>query len=336
MERNAAAGFTVAPVSGIDAPTGGERGIGPTGAAGPAGVLARVRLAVSDIKLAHSVFAMPFALLGAVMAAEAVPGGLGAGPLAAAIGLVVLCMVLARTWAMLVNRLADRSFDAENPRTARRVFASGRLGAGQGWLIALACAGLFVGAAGLFWPVLGNPWPLTLAVPVLGWIALYSYTKRFTALCHVFLGGALAASPLAAAIALHPQALGEQAALWLLAGMVVCWVAGFDIIYALQDLEFDRERGLKSVPARLGAIGGIRVSRLLHGAAFGLLAGAWAADPRFGWIMLLGVLLVGGLLILEHAILAKRGKAGLDMAFFTVNGVVSVVLGLCGIADVLI
>lgn len=316
-------------MSGIDVQAGG-------GGVGPAGPLARVRLAVSDIKLAHSVFAMPFALLGAVMAAEAVPGGIGGWKLATAIGLVVVCMVLARTWAMLVNRLADREFDAANPRTARRVFASGRLGASQGWAIALACGVLFVGVAGLFWPVLGNPWPLLLAVPVLAWIALYSYTKRFTAFCHVFLGGALAASPLAAAIALNPAALADQPALWLLAGMVVCWVAGFDIIYALQDVEFDQERGLKSVPARLGPIGGIRVSRVLHGAAFGLLAAAWASDDRFGWIMLSGVLLVGGLLILEHAILAKRGKAGLDMAFFTVNGVVSVVLGLCGIVDVLI
>jgi 4-hydroxybenzoate polyprenyltransferase len=237
---------------------------------------------------------------------------------------------------MLVNRLADIRIDAANPRTQRRVLASGRLSVRDGRIIALGCAALFIAAAGAFWPLFANPWPLWLSVPVLAWIAFYSFTKRFTALCHVFLGGALAASPLAAAIAVNPPALASTPALWFLAGMVVLWVAGFDVIYALQDVEFDRSRGLHSIPAALGPTGAIWISRLLHAGAFAMLvcaASPLGREPRFGMVFFAAVGLVGLLLITEHAILAKRGKAGLDMAFFTVNGVVSCVLGLAGVLD---
>jgi 4-hydroxybenzoate polyprenyltransferase len=292
----------------------------------------RVRLAASDIKLAHSVFALPFAVLGVFLAR---PAGLAWSRLAVLLGLVVVCMVLARTWAMLVNRLADRDIDAANPRTRRRVFAAGRLSARDGWAIALACAAGFVGVTGVFWLGFANPWPVLLSVPVLAWIALYSYTKRFTLLCHVFLGGALAVSPLAAAIAVEPRAVLGVPALWLLAGMVVCWVAGFDVIYALQDTEFDTQRGLHSIPSRLGPERAIWISRGLHAGAFALLALAAWVDTRLHGVFLGGVGLVGVLLIAEHWVLAKRGKAGLEMAFFTINGVVSCVLGLAGVADVL-
>ncbi len=291
---------------------------------------ARLSLAAADIKLAHSVFALPFAVLAAFMAR---PEGSPWSRFAAQLALVVACMVLARTWAMLVNRLADRDIDAANPRTQRRVIASGRLSSRDGLLIALAAAAGFIACAALFWLFFTNHWPLALGVPVLAWIAFYSFTKRFTALCHVFLGGALAASPLAAAVAIDPAFVAASPALWLLAGMVLLWVAGFDVIYALQDVEFDRATGLHSVPARLGPVGAIRVSRILHAGAFALLCLSARAETRFGPVFAAAVIAVGGLLVVEHVVLARRGKAGLDMAFFTINGVVSCVLGAAGVLD---
>jgi 4-hydroxybenzoate polyprenyltransferase len=293
----------------------------------------RIRSVVGDIKLAHSVFALPFAVLAVFLVVEADEGALR---LAGKLGIVVVCMVAARTWAMLVNRIADREMDGRNPRTRGRAIPAGRLSTRDAVVAVVISGGLFWGAAALFWVFFGNPWPTWLAVPVLGWIALYSYTKRFTVLCHVFLGGALAASPVAAAIAVNPEALGSTPALWFLAGMVLVWVAGFDVIYALQDLAFDREVGLKSIPARLGARGAIWVSRGLHVVALAALVGAWRVDERLGVVFGVGVGLTAGLLLLEHLVLARRGEAGISMAFFTLNGVVSCVLGTLGVIDLLI
>lgn len=308
----------------------------------------QLRLVAGDIKLAHSVFALPFAVLGAFLARQRDAGwGVFAGQMA----IIIVCMVAARTWAMLFNRLADRRLDALNPRTSRRVFASGRLSPRAGAAWAGASAALFLAATACFLIFFGNPWPLALGLPVLAWIALYSLTKRFTWLCHVFLGGALAASPLAAAIAVRPDALWLNAAgLWpmlaadpspafavpWLALMVVLWVAGFDIIYALQDVDVDRELGLFSVPSRLGVPAALWLSRAMHAACFVALLMAWRSDPRLGVLFGVAAALVAGLLLTEHVILAKRGKAGLDMAFFTVNGIVSCLVGAAGIADLLV
>lgn len=289
--------------------------------------------ALGDIKLAHTVFAMPFAVLAAALAFEPDPP---IRRVAVVLALVVVCMVFARTWAMLVNRLADARFDADNPRTAGRAVASGRLGARQGWVIALGAAGLFCAAASLFWPLTGNPWPAMLCVPVLGFVALYSYTKRFTALCHVFLGAALAISPLAAGLAVRPEALADTPTLWWLAGFVVLWVAGFDVIYALQDLDFDTGRGLKSIPSALGWRGAIWVSRLMHAAAFGALVLSARPDPRLGLIYTIGVIGVGCLLVIEHATLARRGRAGIPMVFFTYNGLASLAVGSAGLLDLVL
>lgn len=292
-----------------------------------------LRAVAGDIKIAHSVFALPFAVLAVFLVVEE---GEGVGRLAGKLGLVIGCMVFARTWAMLVNRIADRRIDAQNPRTKGRAIPAGRLSMRDA-VVAAGLSGLvFWGGAGLFWVFFGNPWPTYLAVPVLGWIACYSYTKRFTALCHVFLGGALAASPIAAAIAVNPESLGSVPSLWFLAGMVLFWVAGFDVIYALQDLDHDREAGLRSIPAALGATGAIWVSRLLHLVAFGALAAAWQSDGRLGVVFGAGVVLTGLLLVIEHLVLARRGKAGIDMAFFTLNGIVSCILGTLGVVDLVI
>ena len=294
-----------------------------------AGWPAALRHAAADIKLAHSVFAMPFAVLGAFLARDA---GAGWGRFGGQLALVVACMVLARSWAMLFNRIADRRYDALNERTRRRAIPSGRLGRSQAWGVALGCAGLFVAATSGFLVFFGNPWPLILSAPVLAWVAFYSLTKRFTALCHVFLGGALAASPLAAAIAVDPAALAHTP-LWLLAGMVLAWVAGFDVIYALQDVDFDRASGLRSIPARLGWRGALWVSRGLHLAAWGFLAAAVGAEPRFGALSWAAAGVVWFLLVTEHLVLVRRGRAGLDVAFFTLNGLVSCVLGAAGSLD---
>lgn len=304
----------------------------------------QLELVARDIKLSHSIFALPFALLAACMAwpVDRHTGMTAVWMFAA----VIVCMVTARTWAMLVNRLADRELDAANARTAKRVFAAGSMSARDGWMWALGSAACFIVTTAAFGLGAGNWWPLILSGPVLAWIAFYSYTKRFTWLCHLVLGSSLAAAPLAAAIAVDPGTLGLPAlgvgatgsvlpTLPWIAGFVLCWVAGFDVIYALQDVAFDRSRGLSSMPATLGVGPALWISRGLHVAGAACLWMAWSRDPRFGAVFAAGVGLVCVLLALEHIVLARRGQAGLDMAFFTINGVVSVVAGVLGCADAL-
>ena len=299
-------------------------------------IAAKIAIAFADIKIAHSVFALPFAILAAFLAGPGRDASAdretGWWAFAVKIGLIVLCMVFARTWAMLVNRVADRKLDAANPRTAKRAFAAEKLSPLDGLLMLAGSAGLFIGTCALFTVFYDNLWPLYGAIPVLAWIAFYSFTKRFTLLCHFFLGGALAVSPLAAAVAIDPSSL-SMPSIWLLAAMVLCWVAGFDVIYALQDHEHDSDAGLHSIPAKLGPKRAINLSRVLHLICFGALLGAWAINPNLGSIFGVGVGATAALLIAEHLVLAKRGEAGLNMAFFTLNGVISVALGISGIAD---
>jgi len=294
---------------------------------------ARLALAVRDIKLAHSVFALPFAVLGAFLATTT---PLAWGRLAGQVTLVVGCMVLARSWAMLFNRIVDREFDRHNPRTLRRAVASGALRARDAALIAGACAAGFVALCALFGVFFANWWPLILSVPTLAWIAFYSLTKRFTIFAHLFLGGALGASPLAAAIAVDPSSLATTPSLWLLASMVLLWVAGFDVLYALQDLDFDVRTGLRSIPARLGARRAIWISRAMHVASFAALFVAMLVDARLGTVFAGAVGLVGALLVAEHWWLARHGVLGLPVAFGVINGVVSCVAGLAGVLDVLL
>lgn len=307
-------------------------------------ILTTLRLALSDIKLAHSVFAMPFAVLASAMA---LPVDSTPRRITVLLALIVLCMFLARTWAMLVNRIADARLDADNPRTAHRAIASGRLAVRGAQGVALACAALFVVATLGFLAALDNPWPGLLSLPVLAWIAFYSFTKRFTALAHFFLGGALASSPIAAAIAINPPLLGLPmpisapwseptqsglAVLWL-AGFVLFWVAGFDIAYALQDQAFDRARGLHSIPAQLGMSNSLWTSRAVHLAALACLAMAVRTEPRFGGIAAIAFGLVAIVLIGEHVVLHRRGLAGLPLAFFTLNGLISIGIGVLGLID---
>lgn len=329
----------------------------PTTTAAPAPtLLKKLAIAAADIKLAHSVFALPFALLAAFLCAprtqpvfiapptpEQLRLALASAPIRwpelwGSLALVVVCMVAARTFAMLFNRLADRRLDATNPRTARRAFASGALAPRDGVAMLAASAAAFFAACSGFGFAFGNWWPLLLSPLVLAWLAFYSLTKRFTRLCHAVLGIALALSPLAAAVAvdsLHAPISGPHAlTLWSLAAMVACWVAGFDVIYALADIEHDRREGLRSIPSALGWRGAALVSAALHVVAAAALLLAWRSSVELRTAFALGVALTLALLVVEHAVLHRRKERGLSLAFFTCNGLISLALGLLGIVDI--
>lgn len=303
--------------------------------------LGALREIASDIKIAHSVFALPFALLGAFMAAAPAGSAVDWRRFAGQVMLVIAAMVCARTVAMLANRYLDREIDARNPRTMGRAIPAGRLTTRSVLLAMLTFAAAFMGVCAGFGAWYGNWWPLTLGLPVLAWISAYGWFKRFTSLCHLYLGSSLAISPVAAAIAVDPAAVGfvaggaVQPALFLLAGMVLCWVAGFDIIYALQDVTIDRAQGLHSIPSRWGVARGLWVSRGLHVAAIGLLIGSNLTDERLSVLFTVGIGLTAILLLVEHATVARWGTTRLALAFFTLNGLVSCLLGGLATIDIL-
>jgi 4-hydroxybenzoate polyprenyltransferase len=297
--------------------------------------LAAARVIAADIKLAHSVFALPFALLASFMAAAAPDGQVAWTRLAGQLALVASAMVLARTAAMLANRLLDRHIDARNPRTAQRALPSGRLGPSTARAALLVSAILFLVVCAAFGVLFGNWWPAALGLPVLAWICAYALLKRFTALCHLYLGSSLALSPLAAALAIHPPALATQPALSLLSSMVLCWVAGFDIIYALQDLEVDRAQGLHSIPVLLGPGLALAASRLLHALAVLCLIGVAWSDPRLGALFSAAVVAVVALLGYEHATVRAWGEGRAAARVFMVNGIISCLVGALGAVDVL-
>jgi 4-hydroxybenzoate polyprenyltransferase len=314
------------------------------------GVLESVRALAADIKLAHSVFALPFAILGAFMAVPSDPikdvsllrfdadlrwQFLGQ------LGLVILAMVFARTVAMLANRVLDARLDAANPRTAGRALPSGRASLRSAVLAIIICSALFMGVCVLFGVLWDNWWPAILGLPVLAWISAYGFFKRFTWMCHVYLGSSLALSPIAAAIAINPNAIVPwhpvfQPTLWLLSGMVLLWVAGFDVVYALQDVDVDRDAGLHSMPSRLGVRRAMWISRVMHGLAVGCLMGVWLLSPQLKWLFAGGVVLTAGLLLYEHLTVHRWGTTKMALTFFTLNGVISCVLGGLGVADLLI
>ena len=287
---------------------------------------------LADIKIAHTVFAMPFALLGGVMAGTS-DGAIKWDIFAWQLLLIVGCMFFARNVAMLANRIFDRDIDADNPRTKKRVVASGEVSTKTASVFAFINAILFVVLTGFFL-IWNNSWPLNLSVPVLLLLVTYPYLKRFTWLCHVYLGAALALSPLAAAIAVEPETL-SHAPIWLLSGAVLCWVAGFDIIYALQDIEVDRRDNLKSMPASLGKKPAMLISQFLHCLCIAMLFGVASLETKLGWFFLVAVITTAMLLIYEHITVKKWGTTKIALTFFTLNGVVSLVLGISGILDLL-
>ncbi len=295
----------------------------------------------ADIKLAHSVFALPFALLAAFMAAAGDGEVVARLPGWDELALVVGCMMFARTYAMLANRYVDRKIDAANPRTADRALPAGRVTAGQVLgAMAVCVVGLEACAAG-FGVLRGNWWPLALSPIAVVGLGGYGLTKRYSAASHFALGAALGLSPIGAALAIEPAYLANSAAVWLLSGFVVLWVAGFDIIYALQDEQVDRAQGLHSIPAKLGRSGTLVTAKGAHLLALLLLVAVQNTTPAFtghrlladdslSWFTL-AVVAVALLLVIEHRA-ASRDR--FTLAFFTVNGVISCLVGAAGIADI--
>lgn len=283
------------------------------------------------IRFSHTLFALPFALLSALMAWKL--NALSDPPIAwrwRELAGIVVCMVCARSVAMSVNRLADRRFDAANPRTAMRHLPAGILSVGLVTVFAVVCAAGFFAGTLLFLP---NRWPLYMSAPVLAFVCGYSFAKRFTSLSHFWLGAALMLAPLAAWIALR----GEVA--WppvVLGAAVLLWVAGFDIIYACQDVDFDRQAGLKSVPVRLGVAGALRLAALCHLGMAALLFALPLVYPPLGTVYFAGISAVTALLVYEHWLVRPDDLSRVNLAFYHVNSAISVGLLAIGAADLLL
>jgi 4-hydroxybenzoate polyprenyltransferase len=278
------------------------------------------------IRFSHTVFALPFALLSAVMAWTVEPqiewrwlDLVG----------IVLCMVTARSVAMAFNRIVDRRIDAQNPRTAARHLPAGTLSVG--WVVGftIVCIVGFVASTALFLP---NRWPLYLSLPVLMFVCGYSYAKRFTAGAHFWLGAALMLAPVATWLALRGTI--EMPAV-LLGAAVLFWVAGFDMIYACQDHDFDASAGLHSMPTRLGVARTLRLAAVCHGVTVALLVALAWLIPSFGWVYGAGLAVVSALLAYEHWIIRPDDLTRVNVAFFNLNALISLGLLAVGTVDLL-
>jgi 4-hydroxybenzoate polyprenyltransferase len=273
------------------------------------------------VKLEHALFALPFAASAVVLVAR------DARLQPARLALVVLCVVAARTAAMAMNRIADRAFDARNPRTARRELVTGEVRLSGAWGLLAASAAAFVAGAALISPLCG-----ALALPVLAVLLGYSYGKRFTWAVHLWLGVAQALGPVGVAIALTGRAPAAAVVLGMAVG---AWVAGFDVLYALQDMDFDRGARLHSIPARFGVEGALRWSRGLHLLAAVLFTGAGLLGGR-GAAWLAGAVLMTVVLAAEHQYVAPGGqlrRERIGAAFFTFNAFASIAFAACALAD---
>lgn len=290
----------------------------------------RLRTYLELVRFSHTVFALPFAVTAALLAARrGIDPGLVSGPfgwLRPAAG-ILLCMVAARTAAMAFNRLVDRTIDAANPRTATRHLPRGAVGVAEVLGLVVVSAAVFVAATLLFLP---NWLPLVLALPVLAWLLGYSYAKRFTPLAHLWLGAALGFAPIAAWIALRGQTLLETPADILPAAIlglaVTLWVAGFDIIYACQDAAFDAAHGLRSIPARLGVPRALSLAKWLHAATLCVLAMLPGLVPELGPIYWVAWAAIAGLLVWEHALVKPDDLSRVNQAFFTANATIGLLL----------
>jgi len=276
----------------------------------------RIRTVLDMIKFEHSVFALPFALTGALLAARypAAPGVAPGWPSLRQILWVVVAMVGARSAAMTMNRIADLRYDRANPRTAQRALATGALSVGFAWGFALAAAVLLVIAA---WQL--NRLALQLSPVALAVLFLYSYTKRFTSWSHLVLGFCLGMSPAAAWIAISGRLDWRML---ILCAAVTLWVGGFDVLYACQDVEFDKSAGLYSIPKRFGIGRALGIARGMHVVMIALLA--WLAlSFHLPWPAWAGIAVVAGLLGYEHSLVAPNDLSRMNAAFFTVNGYIS-------------
>ena len=263
------------------------------------------------IKFEHTLFALPFAFLGAVLAANGLPTWWQ-------ILWITAAMFGARSAAMSFNRIIDRKFDAENPRTANRELPSGKLSISFAWAFFFASVVLFeIASYSLNW--------LTFALSPVALLSIlgYSYAKRYTAFAHLILGWALAISPSASWIAVRGTIDSEVPL--LLSLLVMMWTAGFDVLYACQDYEYDRKAGLRSIPARFGIKNSLKIARIFHFQAFVVLVLLYLVT-NLGWLALLGVLAVGALMIYQHTLVKAHDLSRMNAAFFTTNAFVSIIL----------
>ncbi|HET98302.1 MAG TPA: 4-hydroxybenzoate octaprenyltransferase [Desulfurivibrio alkaliphilus] len=270
----------------------------------------KLKILLEMIKFEHSVFALPFALMGAFLAQRGTPA-------LAVLFWLVVAMVSARTAAMGFNRIVDRKFDAVNPRTADRAIPAGAVRLGEAWAMVLLAAAIFFFSCAML-----NPLALMISPLALALTFIYSLTKRFTWLCHLVLGMALALSPLGGWVAVAGSMDGFP---WLLSLGVLLWVAGFDTVYACLDAEFDRDAGLYSLPACFGARTAFRLAILFHFLAFLCFVGTWwlmALHYTFG----LGLLISAVALFYQHLVVAPGDLARIRLSFFTLNGLISLVM----------
>ena len=272
------------------------------------------------IKFEHTLFALPFAFIGALLARKGIPTAWQAG-------WIIAAMVGARSAAMAFNRIADFQYDKLNPRTSGRALPRGTLSMQFAVAFTITMSALFVFSA---WQL--NWLCFYLSLPTLAILLLYSYTKRFTSLSHIVLGFAVGCAPLAAWLAIR----GEFA--WspiLLSAAVMFWVAGFDLIYALQDVDFDRKTKLFSLPSKFGIASALRVSMLFHALTVLLLMGT-ATLANLGWIAYIGIAIVAGILYWEHRLVTAHDLSRVNVAFFNLNGYISILLLLTFAGDILI
>jgi len=273
----------------------------------------KTRSLLEMIKFSHTIFAFPFALMGVVLAAKANQSMPGFGQ----IFWICVAMVGARSAAMGLNRLIDARIDAENPRTAERHIPAGKIRVRDAWIFVTTSLAIFLLAAWML-----NPLCFTLAPVAIGLFVLYAYCKRFTAMAHVVLGICLAAAPIGAWIALR----GELGLPVIFLGLAVLfWVAGFDIFYALQDVDYDQTKGLYSIPSRLGVERSIRLVRIFHCLMLFFLL-LVLPGSGLGWIYFTGVFVVAGMLFYEHRLVKANDLSKLDAAFFNMNGYISVTI----------
>ncbi len=277
------------------------------------GIFARVATYGRLVRFSHTIFALPFAVMGAVL-------GTGGLPDPATCFFILMAMVGARSMAMAMNRLADHAIDADNPRTKGRELPAGLVSRAEVCGFLIVSLGVFVAACALL-----NPLTLKLSPIVIFVLLSYPFAKRFTSLCHLWLGAALGLSPIGAFVAVRGTFGPDALAPWLLGGAVVFWTAGFDVIYALLDVEFDKSKNLFSLPASLGPGGALAVSALFHVITVGILVAVGLIVP-LGVAWVVGVVLVAAILFYEHWIVSPNDLSRVNMAFFTLNGLVSLLL----------
>lgn len=275
------------------------------------------------IRFSHTVFALPFAMLSAVIAWSAPGSEFRWRDLFG----ILVCMVTARSAAMAFNRLVDRDIDADNPRTAQRHLPAGVLSVGAVVAFTILMSVAFIAATAIFLP---KQLPMILAVPVLLFLLGYSLAKRWTSLCHYWLSAALMMSPIAAWIAVRDEFALVPA---VLGGVIFFWVGGFDIIYACQDAEFDRKRRLNSIPARFGVRPALRIALFSHLITIAMLLLLWKM-AGLGLFFLIGVIAIAGLLMYEHSLVRPDDLNRINLAFFNVNAIISFGILILGCLDV--